>query len=375
MVKIVEQSNAAGRGEEGAGHSKCPNCRGEISTKKVIDWETFKKVYMPEEQEVVEEEVDQADVETESEADDDGSETDSDDSDDEEELDDEDATLGGFIVKDEADSEIESDAETESEDEIMDNVKREVRAESRPGEVSDISDAEDYVVKSSKGKGKMAEKIAKAKKSNKTRSKKRKSDRSDKGNGKGQEKAKKGAPKKTLAELKKLSTRNKKAKKEYLRRLRRDWAPSAKIEKTLELLDTIMKETDEKVIIFSQWTSLLDLLEVPIDDRAWGYERYDGSMTAGARADAVDMFKYSRRCRIMLVSLKAGNAGLNLNVASQVVILDPFWVRENLPTTKIQVSLHVPELTKSFRTLSSRNKPSIELIVLVRCAQSRSTDS
>lgn len=44
------------------------------------------------------------------------------------------------------------------------------------------------------------------------------------------------------------------------------------------------------------------------------------------RGEAVDDFKDPQKgVRIMLVSLKAGNAGLNLNVASQVIILDPFW--------------------------------------------------
>lgn len=82
----------------------------------------------------------------------------------------------------------------------------------------------------------------------------------------------------------------------------------------------------EKVLIFSQWTSLLDLLEIPIDNAGFGYRRYDGSMSPDMRGEAVDDFKDpSKDVRIMLVSLKAGNAGLNLNVASQVIILDPFW--------------------------------------------------
>ena len=49
-------------------------------------------------------------------------------------------------------------------------------------------------------------------------------------------------------------------------------------------------------------------------------------MNPKMRGDAVDDFRDSSKdVRIMLVSLKAGNAGLNLNCASHVVILDPFW--------------------------------------------------
>ena len=51
----------------------------------------------------------------------------------------------------------------------------------------------------------------------------------------------------------------------------------------------------------------------------------DGSMRAKERNEAVDKLTEDPNCNIMLVSLKAGNAGLNLTCASQVVILDPFW--------------------------------------------------
>ena len=48
-------------------------------------------------------------------------------------------------------------------------------------------------------------------------------------------------------------------------------------------------------------------------------------MSANARNEAVIDFTDRKDCKIMLVSLKAGNAGLNLIAASQVIILDPFW--------------------------------------------------
>ena len=78
--------------------------------------------------------------------------------------------------------------------------------------------------------------------------------------------------------------------------------------------------------MFSQFTSLLDLIEVPINAKeGWHYTRFDGSMSANERNDAVQLFTKDPRYKIMLVSLKAGNAGLNLTAANQVVILDPFW--------------------------------------------------
>ncbi|KNG87578.1 putative SWI/SNF family DNA-dependent ATPase Ris1 [Aspergillus nomiae NRRL 13137] len=137
-------------------------------------------------------------------------------------------------------------------------------------------------------------------------------------------KGKMAKAKKTLAELKKEASKNQKSKRKYLRRLEKTWVSSAKIEKTMEILRGI-QGGEEKTIIFSQFTSLLDLLEVPIVRQGWGYRRYDGSMKPGDRNSAVLDFTDNPDCRIMLVSLKAGNSGLNLIAASQVIIFDPFW--------------------------------------------------
>lgn len=133
-------------------------------------------------------------------------------------------------------------------------------------------------------------------------------------------------PKKTLVQLKQESLRNKSAKAKYLKRLRKGYKSSSKIDKTLELISEIRaKDKTEKILIFSQFTSLLDLVEVPLEERGLKYQRYDGSMKMDDRADAVSRFMDEPDQQIMLISLKAGNAGLNLNKASQVILLDPFW--------------------------------------------------
>jgi SNF2 family DNA or RNA helicase len=94
----------------------------------------------------------------------------------------------------------------------------------------------------------------------------------------------------------------------------------------IELLTDIRKnDPTEKTLIFSQFTSLLDLIEVPLVQESFQYQRYDGSMSMEARADAVEAFMSDPEQNVMLVSLKAGNAGLNLWRASQVIMLDPFW--------------------------------------------------
>ncbi|KAI0852732.1 SNF2 family N-terminal domain-containing protein [Daldinia vernicosa] len=130
----------------------------------------------------------------------------------------------------------------------------------------------------------------------------------------------------SMAALKKASSSNAAAKAKYLKRLRKDWVPSAKITKTMEILSAIKeKNPKEKTLIFSLWTSFLDLLEIPIHDQGFNYTRYDGTMHHNDRDAAAKMFMTNPEVQVMLVSLSAGNAGLNLTAATQVIILEPFW--------------------------------------------------
>ncbi|KAI1645923.1 SNF2 family N-terminal domain-containing protein [Daldinia loculata] len=130
----------------------------------------------------------------------------------------------------------------------------------------------------------------------------------------------------SMAALKKASSSNAAAKAKYLKRLRKDWVPSAKIKKTMEILSAIReKNPKEKTLIFSLWTSFLDLLEIPIHDQGFNYTRYDGTMHHNDRDAAAKTFMNNPEVQIMLVSLSAGNAGLNLTAATQVIILEPFW--------------------------------------------------
>ena len=142
-------------------------------------------------------------------------------------------------------------------------------------------------------------------------------------------KSKKGKKKvethhKSLAVLKKQASRSVEGRREYMRYLRKNWQPSAKVEKCIKLLEQFHNE-GKKTIVFSQFVSLLDLLQVPINRQRWKCERYDGAMNAEARNDAIVRFTDDPSIKIMLISLKAGNAGLNLVAASRVIILDPFW--------------------------------------------------
>ena len=108
--------------------------------------------------------------------------------------------------------------------------------------------------------------------------------------------------------------------------MERRWIDSAKVSKCVEIIENIQRnDPNEKTIIFSQFTSLLDLLEIPISKTGIKYRRYDGGMSASKRNEALIDFQENDSIKVLLVSLKAGNFGLNLVAASQVIIFDPFY--------------------------------------------------
>ncbi|KAI1458127.1 SNF2 family N-terminal domain-containing protein [Annulohypoxylon moriforme] len=98
---------------------------------------------------------------------------------------------------------------------------------------------------------------------------------------------------------------------------------SAKIRQLINLLH---KEVhDHKFIVFSQFTSMLDLVEPFFRKEGIRYTRYDGSMKNDAREEALNSLRNDARTRVLLCSLRCGALGLNLTAASRVVILEPFW--------------------------------------------------
>jgi len=85
---------------------------------------------------------------------------------------------------------------------------------------------------------------------------------------------------------------------------------SSKVALLLETLTEALDE-DHKALVFSQWTSLLDLVEPHLESAGIDFVRLE------ARDD--------RGAKVMLVSLKAGGTGLNLTAADHVFLLDPWW--------------------------------------------------
>ena len=96
---------------------------------------------------------------------------------------------------------------------------------------------------------------------------------------------------------------------------------SAKLELLLELIDNLMEE-GRSVLIFSQFTSMLTLIEEEIKQRGLEYLKLTGATRN--RQALVDTFQEGNT-PIFLISLKAGGTGLNLTKADTVIHYDPWW--------------------------------------------------
>ncbi len=85
------------------------------------------------------------------------------------------------------------------------------------------------------------------------------------------------------------------------------------------------KDEEAKVIIFSQWTSMLNLLEKTLSIKGHRFVRLDGGMSQSQRDCNIATFCNDPSVKIFLISIKAGGVGLNLIVANVVFIVDPWW--------------------------------------------------
>jgi SNF2 family DNA or RNA helicase len=101
-----------------------------------------------------------------------------------------------------------------------------------------------------------------------------------------------------------------------------DSSHSAKLMLLMETLANAVAE-GHKALVFSQWTSLLDLAEPHLEAAGVDFVRLDGSTRDRGRV--VERFQDEQGPPVMLISLKAGGTGLNLTAADHVLLLDPWW--------------------------------------------------
>ena len=272
--------------------AKCPVCRGPVEPSKVITLTAFRKVHAPE---TLEAEDAAAELPPMSDSED------SEDSSPDDDAESDTGSLGSladFVVPDN-----EVDEEEVDEDAELD------------AELDAAAQAATQVMTSENAEKPKEEKPAK---------KRKKRSKASKAEGKAKAKPEEIKPH-MLKQLRNDAYKNKEASRRYMHYLRDNWEDSAKVTEVVRLLEEI-QQTDEKTIIFSQWTSLLDLIECQIKYKLHlRFCRYTGKMTRNHRDEAVQDFVENPRNKVMLVSLRAGNAGLNLTAASRIIICDPFW--------------------------------------------------
>ncbi len=100
--------------------------------------------------------------------------------------------------------------------------------------------------------------------------------------------------------------------------------PSPKLSFLVDRLQVLLEE-GHSALVFSQFTSFLDLVQEACVRHGLPYQRLDGSTASAARKDRVVAFQGGERPSVFLLSLKAGGQGLNLTKATYVFHLDPWW--------------------------------------------------
>lgn len=96
---------------------------------------------------------------------------------------------------------------------------------------------------------------------------------------------------------------------------------SGKCEQLDVMLPEIQKKGD-KVLIFSQFTSMLDILEVYLNIRGYSYKRLDGQTPVLDRQEMINEFNLSKDLFVFLLSTRAGGLGINLTSANHIIIHD-----------------------------------------------------
>jgi superfamily II DNA or RNA helicase len=99
---------------------------------------------------------------------------------------------------------------------------------------------------------------------------------------------------------------------------------SSKLQALDELFEQLFTEGSRKAVVFSEWTSMLDLIEPLLRRRGIRFVRLEGSVPQAKRQELVQEFQTHADCRVFL-STNAGSTGLNLQAADTVVNVDLPW--------------------------------------------------
>ncbi|MDD2785876.1 MAG: DEAD/DEAH box helicase [Patescibacteria group bacterium] len=107
-----------------------------------------------------------------------------------------------------------------------------------------------------------------------------------------------------------------------LKQAKRDPDLSGKMPTAMEIIDEAI-EGGHKVLLFSAFTSMLDIIRTSLDDKKIGHCTIEGK--TNDRAKQIKIFNEDPNTHIFLLSLKAGGVGLTLTAADTVILFDPWW--------------------------------------------------
>lgn len=99
---------------------------------------------------------------------------------------------------------------------------------------------------------------------------------------------------------------------------------SSKLEKLAELVEELQAEPERKVVLFSEWTGMLDLIEPLLKKAGAGFVRLDGKVPQKKRQQLVHEFQNDANCHFIIMT-NAGSTGLNLQAADTVINVDLPW--------------------------------------------------
>lgn len=99
---------------------------------------------------------------------------------------------------------------------------------------------------------------------------------------------------------------------------------SSKLVEFENLIDQMIEEEDRKIVLFSEWTTMLNLIEPLLSKRKLSYVRLDGSIPQQKRQGLISQFQKERNCKLFITT-NAGAMGLNLQAANTVINVDLPW--------------------------------------------------
>src|SRR5690606_2673101 len=96
-----------------------------------------------------------------------------------------------------------------------------------------------------------------------------------------------------------------------------------------------LRNKGSKIVIFSQWTSFLDIVSRQLDEEGVGHTRIDGTMSTLERDEALKSLQSDPRTRVMLASLRAAGVGISLVAADTAILADSCTLESPVPCDRL----------------------------------------